>query len=305
MIAFANAISVWNEVLSYEALWGLNKGSLKAVAETFDRYKELPSVVWEELRNSSTLRSEFDDLLRKVEAHLDRLHGFSACVHGAFEYPSRLREMRYPPEIFYYRGELALTESRCISIVGARSASEEGKRRAAKLAKGFVKEGFTIVSGLAEGIDTAAMKATIEAGGRTIGVVGTTITEYYPKQNRALQDLVGRDYLLMSQVPFYWYSREPFNAKKRYFPERNEAMSALSEATVIVEASERSGTLTQARACLSQGRQLFILNSCFENRDITWPAYYEEQGAIRVRDFDDIFSQLKKPEEVPEDREDG
>ena len=89
---------------------------------------------------------------------------------------------------------------------------------------------------------------------------------------------------------------EPFSARKYYFPRRNATMSALSQATVIVEASERSGTLTQARAAINQGRKLFILNSCFEDTKISWPRKYEAKGAIRVRDIDDILKVLPATE---------
>src|ERR1019366_8913989 len=108
------------------------------------------------------------------------------------------------------------------------------------------------------------------------------IDEYYPKENRDLQDLIAKSHLLVSQVPFYRYATEPFRSRRNYFPQRNETMSALSEATIIVEASDTSGTLTQARAALEQKRKLFILDSCFERPDITWPRRFEARGAIRV-----------------------
>lgn len=295
MIDFQNAVSLWDELLSYETLWGWKRGSLKDIAGLFQAGDLLPSQVLDGLRSESLF--DVDDLVEEVERCLSTLSGFSICLNRVFQYPPKLREARHPPELFYYRGDLGLTESRCVSVVGARSASDDGLRRAARLARGLVDAGFTVVSGLAKGVDAAAMTAALDAGGHSIGVIGTTITESYPKENRALQEEIAGKHLLMSQVPFYWYSKEPFKFKRRYFPERNATMSALSEATIIVEASERSGTLTQARACLQQGRRLFILNSCFENPKITWPARYEQEGAIRVRDFDAIFSVLGEAEE--------
>src|SRR5690606_30700269 len=106
------------------------------------------------------------------------------------------------------------------------------------------------------------MQATIDAGRPTVGVIGTPVNQSYPKENADLQEHVAREYLLVSQEPFYRYSIEPFPAKRRYFPERTETMAALTQATIIVEASETSGTLTQARAALRHGRKQFILNSC-------------------------------------------
>ena len=136
------------------------------------------------------------------------------------------------------------------------------------------------------------MTSVIEAGGSTIGVIGTPITGCYPKENKSLQDNVARDYLLISQFPFYRYSIDPFFTKKQYFPRRNVTNAALSDATVIIEASESSGTRTQAVAAIKQRRLLFILNSCFENKSIGWPGKFEVKGAIRVRNTADIISPL-------------
>jgi len=93
-------------------------------------------------------------------------------------------------------------------------------------------------------------------------------------------------------VPVLRYRNQTVPHNRFFFPERNVTMSALTEATVIVEAGETSGTLTQARAALYQGRKLFVLNSCFERMDITWPAYFERRGAIRVRESEDIWKTL-------------
>jgi DNA processing protein len=153
---------------------------------------------------------------------------------------------------------------------------------------------LTLVSGLAEGVDTVALETAIKCNMNVIGVIGTPIDEYYPKKNKNLQEDIAAKHLLMSQVPFYKYYTQPFQTKHIYFPERNATMAALSLATVIVEASDTSGTLYQARACMEQKRPLFILNSCFENQAITWPQKYEKQGAIRVNDINDIIVHLKK-----------
>lgn len=283
------AISPRAEMLAYETLWALPKASKKHIAEMFERNPVVPTKL---LRLTAGLfaQSEIADLEQRVASYLDRIEvPFSVCVHGTFQYPLPLRDARHPIEVFYYRGDIGLLESPCISIVGTRNCSPEGARRAARLARGLVEQGYTVVSGLAKGIDTAAMTAAIEAGGHIIGIIGTPIHEYYPKENRDLQETIARQHLLISQVPFYRYNQEPFSAKRFYFPQRNETMAAISSATIIVEASDSSGTLTQARACMQQGRSLFILNSCFDRTDITWPAKYEKEGAVRVRDIDDVL----------------
>ena len=285
-----NAISPRDEMIAYETLWAMDKVSLKTIAEWFAENPVVPSKLLR-FKEAESLFSGIPELRAKVAAYLRTLNvPFSVCVNGTFQYPKRLRDAKHPIELFYYRGDIGLLESKCISVVGARKCSPEGLKRAAKLARGLAERGYTVVSGLAKGVDTAAMEAAMEVeGGKTIGVIGTPIHEAYPKENGPLQDKVAQRHLLVSQVPFYRHKTEPFSARKFHFPQRNETMAAISDATVIVEASDTSGSLTQARACIQQGRKLFILNSCFERTDISWPAKYEKDGAIRVRDFEDIY----------------
>jgi len=283
-------ISPRHEMLAYETLWASNKATLKSVADLFRTHPVYPSQL---LRARGELLPDLD-LRKKVEAFLSTKRGFSVALRGSHQYPTGLRDASDPIELFYYKGDLNLTQTKCISVVGTRECSEEGLARAKRIARELVKANYTIVSGLARGIDTAAMTEALAAKGRLIGVIGTPIDQYYPEENKGLQDTIASDHLLISQVPFYRYKIEPFSAHRRHFPERNQTMSAISEATVIVEASEHSGTLIQARACLQQGRKLFILDSCFQNRSITWPAYYEGRGGIRVKSTGDILRALEK-----------
>jgi DNA processing protein len=276
MLTVENAISPREEMLAYEVLLGQLDASIKTIVGGLRTSKLLPSAYLH-----GELGMITDDLRKEVEHFLANKSGFS-----------RLQEADCPVELFYYRGDLGVLESRCVSVVGAREASEVGLSRARRLSRELAKAGFTIISGLAKGIDTAALTAAIEAGGRVVGVIGTPIDASYPKENAELQEHIAKKHLLISQVPFFRYHREPFPRKKLYFPLRNETMSALSEATLIVEASESSGTLTQARAALSQGRKLLILNSCFENPMITWPARFADKGAVRVSSMDDILREL-------------
>ena len=283
-----NVVSPLREMVAYEVLWSRRNQTLKSISALFKRHKALPSAL---------LEKEFDEDIisawESVKEYLANKSGFSVSVHGAFQYPNKLQQAKYPIELFYYKGDINLLESRCISVVGSRKCSDAGKKRTKKLVSELVKHEVTIVSGLAIGIDTVALTTAIKQKGRVVGVIGTPIDEYYPRENRELQDEIAKEFLLLSQVPFFRYAHQPFQSKRNYFPQRNETMSALSEATIIVEASDTSGSLTQARACLSQGRKLFILDSCFKNPDITWPAHFEKKGAIRISDTDDILRELK------------
>jgi DNA processing protein len=281
-----NVISPYNELISYETLWTRQGATIKKISEYLEG-KDLASEAdfsLLELEEKEKIKNYFEN--NSID--------FSIITAKSFQYPEKLKDPKYPIKLLYYKGNFDLLETpKKISIVGARKATEIGLKRAAKLAQLLTKKGYVIVSGLAKGIDTAAMTKAIENGGKVVGVIGTPITKYYPKENKPLQDLVAKEHLLISHVPIYRYEYENFNTKRFYFPQRNVTMAALSQATVIVEASDTSGTLTQARACMEMGRPLFILNSCFENPNIKWPHTYEKRGAIRVREIEDILKVLE------------
>lgn len=281
-------ISPSREMAAYEALWANQKATFKTIAECF---RSNPGAIPSELVTEDEIKVALSQVLEKIERA--KLHGFGVRVHGSEDYPERLRDAAHPVELLYYRGWWDLIDSpKRIAIVGSRNASEDGIRRTKRLVKLLVQEGYAIVSGLAKGIDTAAHTTAIESGGSTIAVIGTPITEYYPSENKVLQNIIAEQYLLVSQVPIWRYSKQDYRSNRLFFPERNATMSALTQATVIVEASDTSGTLTQARAALQQGRKLFILDNCFRNTKLTWPARFQEQGAIRVTDIDDIKAAL-------------
>jgi DNA processing protein len=281
------AVSPRRELGAYEALW-LEKGAtFKSLAE---RFAADPSAVPSDFVSAAVADARASEVLTKLsKAGVSK---FGTRLNLTGNYPNKLRDARHPIEMLYFQGTWELAETRSVAVVGSRNATEDGRKRAARISKALVENGFAVVSGLAAGIDTAAHTAAIEAGGQTIAVIGTPLGVYYPKENEALQRRIADKYLLISQIPVLRYASQHVPQNKLFFPERNVTMSALTEATIIVEASDTSGTLTQARAALQQGRKLFILDSCFERSDITWPASYAKKGAIRVRELSDIWSAL-------------
>lgn len=283
----ARAIVPARELGAYEALWAKDGTTFKSLAEMFGKYPEsLPS--------DFVPRSDAD-LYSRMALGAIRCAGikhFGIRVHGAGEYPAKLRDAAHPIELLYFQGNWDIASSRCVAIVGTRKPSAEGVRRAAKLTRQFVKDGFIVVSGLAQGIDTVAHEAAIEAGGHTVAVLGTPITSCYPPENRKLQQHIADRFLVISQVPIVRHSRQSPRGNRLFFPERNVTMSAMTEATVIVEAGNTSGTLIQARSALQQKRKLFILDSSFRNPELTWPAKFAERGAIRVADFEEIRAHI-------------
>jgi DNA processing protein len=168
------------------------------------------------------------------------------------------------PEI-YAVGDLALMQRPRIAIVGARKASTKGRRRASQLARDCARAGVVVVSGLAEGIDFAAHTAAMDHGGKTIAVIGSPLDKAYPPKHAALQRKIYLEHLLLS--PFTWGQKFiPSN-----FPERNRIMARLAMATVIIEASDTSGSLHQAAESVQVGHPVFIAGGVLDDPKLTWP----------------------------------
>lgn len=233
---------------------------------------------------------KIDESLRRVKAAFDdcELDDISVVSIKEDKYPRLLKQVHAAPVVLFYRGMLELAETPCVSVVGSRQASELGVLRAQKVALVLTEAKYTVVSGLAKGIDTAAQTATIKAGGRTIGVIGTPIDEYYPNENKQLQNKIAGGHLLISQFPL----QQP--GSRFNFPQRNYTMCGLSLATVIVEASETSGALHQARACIKEGRRLLLMKSLLENKQLTWPRTFVEKGAIVLNDTETLLAELER-----------
>ena len=178
----------------------------------------------------------------------------------------------------FYAGDPDLLKGRCIAVIGARKVSAIGRKRARQLGRQLAQLGVVVVSGLAEGVDTEALSGAIEAGGRVVAVIGTPLDHAYPASNRALQEMIYRDHLLVSQFPA---GTRVFPSN---FPARNRTMAALSDASVVIEASDTSGTLHQAVECQRLGRWLVIARSVVEDPALTWPARFLDHPRTIVLD---------------------
>lgn len=199
-------------------------------------------------------------------------------------------EQRYAPELLYVQGDPSLLSARVarVSVVGSRRASDGGLRRARKLARGLAGEGVVVVSGLAHGIDAAVHRGAIDASGRTLAVIGTGIDRVYPPAHGRLQQEIARDHLVVSQF-------EPGAPPRRHsFPQRNRTMALISDATVIVEAGERSGSHHQGWEALRLARPLFLLHSILE-QDLAWPEKMLMYGAKVLREVEDVLDVIPSP----------
>lgn len=204
-------------------------------------------------------------------------------------------ERKFAPKRLFAVGDPTLAQHGArVAIVGSRKASPGGIRRARKLAALLAERGIIVVSGLAKGIDTAAHTACIEHGGRTIAVLGTPLDQTYPSENEALQRRIMAQHLCVSQFAI----GSP--VRRSNFPLRNRTMALIADATVIIEAGETSGSLSQGWEALRLGRGLFIAKATAENASLQWPAEMLRYGARILSDpeLDDFFSVLPERQSV-------
>ena len=169
-----------------------------------------------------------------------------------------------------------------VAIIGTRKPTENGINYARDLARMLARRGVVIVSGLALGIDTVAHRAAMDAGGKTIAVIGTPLEVSYPRQNAELQRRIAREHLVVSQFP----PGSP--VARRNFPIRNYTMALIADASVIVEAGEKSGTMHQGWTAIRLNRPLFIPSSVVRDSGLKWPRQLIDYGAIKLVEMEDV-----------------
>jgi DNA processing protein len=214
------------------------------------------------------------------------------CVLDA-EYPSNLRMIHQHPPVLFMQGAADERDATSVAVVGTRQPTPRGIDQARQLATGLAASGIPVISGLAAGIDTAAHTAALGAGGRTVAVVGTGIDRVYPSQNVGLQKEIAAKGLVISQ---FLPGSPPTKAS---FPMRNAVMSGYALATVVIEATHRSGARIQARLALQHGRHVFLMRSLLEH---DWARDYAERPGVTVVDTaDDVFAGLQRLASEPTD----
>ena len=201
------------------------------------------------------------------------------------DYPINLRQVYNRPPFLFVRGDLSEQDNRAVAIVGTRHPSEAGLHQARRLSEGLARSGVTVLSGLARGIDAAAHRAALDAGGRTVAVMGTGIDRIYPAEHRALADDILRSGALVSQ---FWPDSPP---TKVSFPMRNVVMSGMAIGTVVIEATAVSGARMQARLALEHGKRLFLVKSLVMHEE--WAKRYAARpGTMVVDSVEDILQVL-------------
>jgi DNA processing protein len=201
-------------------------------------------------------------------------------------FPQLLAQINNPPLLLYVDGDAEILHLPALAIVGSRNPSKGGERNAYEFAHHLAGVGFTIVSGLAQGIDTAAHRGALAAGGRTIAFLGHGIDRVYPASNKALAEEIAASGALVSEFPLGTHPG------REHFPQRNRLISGLSLGTLVVEAARRSGSLITARLAGEQGREVFALPGSIHNPLAKGCHQLIRQGAKLVETSDDIVTEL-------------
>ncbi|MGC1679635.1 MAG: DNA-processing protein DprA [Candidatus Binataceae bacterium] len=203
------------------------------------------------------------------------------------DYPARLREIPDPPPYLFVRGETPPADSRCVAVVGARAASDAGRRMARRIGFELAAQGFIVVSGLARGIDAEAHQGALDAGGKTIAILGCGVDVIYPPEHRQLADaIIASAGAIFSELPV---GSQPLPEN---FPTRNRIISGLSLGVVIVEAAEKSGSLITARMALEQNRQVFAVPGSPLGGKASGSNRLIKQGAVLVDCVEDVLEEL-------------
>lgn len=200
------------------------------------------------------------------------------------DFPRLLKVIKRNPKVLFAKGNVSLLNKPSIAIVGSRNYSEYGKRMAKKFTKELVNEGFSIVSGLAHGIDKFAHEQCINSGGKTIAVIASGFNHIFPEENKILYErILKTGGCVITEYP------SGVEAKKEYFPIRNRLISGLSLGTLVIEANYRSGTSITARYCIEQNRKLFCIPNSIESKNAIGTNNLIKKGANLVTDIKDIM----------------
>ncbi|NQS99519.1 MAG: DNA-protecting protein DprA [Candidatus Omnitrophica bacterium] len=203
------------------------------------------------------------------------------------DYPTNLKYIFDPPQTLYIKGRMIPEDNIAIAIVGSRRASSYGLKNAQDLSFQLASKGITIISGLARGVDSAAHRAALQAGGRTIAVLGSGLNKLYPSENKELSEQVAKAGAVISEFPM---ETPPY---RQNFPRRNRIISGLSLGVVVVEAARKSGALITANLGLEQGREIFAFPGKIDSLTSCGTHGLIKEGAKLVESSEDVIEELE------------
>lgn len=273
---------------------GLGCLSFKKLAARFPDPEKIFAASRSELEQVEDLRADAIDGIvnfhdwAEVDDELGRARaaGIMLVPFGDAAYPARLRMIADPPPVLYVKGEIGGRDDRAVAIVGSRSASHYGRRVARDLAHGLASFGFTVVSGMARGIDGMAHESALASGGRTIAVLGSGVERAYPPEHDKLYQRICASGAVVSELPM---GTRPLAF---HFPARNRLISGLSLGVVVVEATEKSGSLITASMAVEQGREVFAVPGEVGASRSRGAHRLIRQGAKLVETVDDIIEEI-------------
>ena len=202
------------------------------------------------------------------------------------EYPQLLKNIKHPPPVLYYKGSLKQIDNQSLAVVGTRKPSPYGRQITKKLVSQLSAQNITIVSGLARGIDGIAHKTALDNGGRTIGYLGSGINRIYPQEHKSLASKIVQNGCIISEYP------PRLSPKRGNFPARNRLISGMSLGVLIIEGLSKSGTMHTANHAKNQNKPIFVLPSSNKSPLSKAPLDLIDQGAILVKDANDIMKNL-------------
>lgn len=273
---------------------GLGCLSFKKLAARFPDPAQIFAASRSELEQVEDLRADAIDGIvnfhdwAEVDDEIGRARaaGIMLVPFGDAAYPARLRMIADPPPVLYVKGEISSRDDRAVAIVGSRSASYYGRRVARDLAHGLASLGFTVVSGMARGIDGMAHESALSSGGRTIAVLGSGVERAYPPEHDKLYQRICESGAVVSELPM---GTRPLAF---HFPARNRLISGLSLGVVVVEATEKSGSLITASMAVEQGREVFAVPGEVGASRSRGAHRLIRQGAKLVETVDDIIEEI-------------
>lgn len=271
-------------------------GSAQAVlAAAQSDLRQVPGIGTKISRAIAAARREIDVA---PELALCEKHGITLLAESVPGYPDRLREIPDPPGILFVRGRIEPADGLAVAIVGTRHATHYGREQAERLASGLARAGYTVVSGLARGIDAAAHRGALHAGGRTLAVLGSGVLNVYPPEHVELaEEICKRGAVMSENAP-----RSPPVAGA--FPQRNRIITGLALGVIVVEANERSGALISARHAMEQGREVFAVPGRVDSRTSRGCHRLIRDGAKLIESVDDVLEEFG-PLATPTPRTDG
>lgn len=232
-----------------------------------------------------------DNIKINAESVLDTEKNGNIIYYEDFDAPTNIFSTTESPIVVFYQGNKQLLYEKSISVVGTRRPTEKGVYNAERIAKFLMNNQITVVSGLAEGIDYITQYTCADYNyKKLIAVIGTPISKYYPIKNKKLQEYIKLEGLLVSEYANFE------NTMKWNFLRRNYLMSSISNATIVIEAGDTSGTVSQARSTLKNGKPLFVPNNVFENPENSWPTKFRNEfgKVFKFKNYNELMELLNK-----------